>query len=243
MRARSHRDRDHARLSLAVPILPEHRHQAAAARAKVETIVAAALDAYHNTGFNEISLLSLSTSDYPWFEELLARMHETFHPLGVKLALPSLRVNEHLRSVAALLSSDRARSDAGARGGPRRHARADPQKDQERRPVRRLPRGIPPRLAARQAVFHVRIARRAGGRSRRHRRDGRDDLADRQGRARALCEGDGQRLELRAQAAHAVPMERHADARILAAGRSNYLLQPARGSAPWRSNAIRSRIR
>ena len=34
--------------------------------------------AYRHTGFNEISLLSLSTSDYPWFEELLAAMHETF---------------------------------------------------------------------------------------------------------------------------------------------------------------------
>jgi radical SAM family uncharacterized protein len=74
---------------------------------RVETIVAAALAAYRSTGFNEISLLSLSTSDYPWFEELLARMHETFQPLGVKLALPSLRVNETLRGVAALLSNDR----------------------------------------------------------------------------------------------------------------------------------------
>ncbi len=73
----------------------------------VETIVAAALAAYRNTGLNEISLLSLSTSDYPWFEELLIRMHETFQPLGVRLALPSLRVNEQLRGVAALLSNDR----------------------------------------------------------------------------------------------------------------------------------------
>ncbi|HVU86863.1 MAG TPA: TIGR03960 family B12-binding radical SAM protein [Pirellulales bacterium] len=74
---------------------------------RVETIVAAALAAYQNTGFSEISLLSLSSSDYPWFGELLERMHETFQPLGVKLALPSLRVNEQLRGVAALLSSDR----------------------------------------------------------------------------------------------------------------------------------------
>jgi radical SAM family uncharacterized protein len=74
---------------------------------RVETIVEAALAAYRNTGINEVSLLSLSTSDYPWFGELLARMHETFQPLGVKLALPSLRVNEQLRDVAALLSSDR----------------------------------------------------------------------------------------------------------------------------------------
>src|SRR5207244_6388946 len=36
----------------------------------VETIVQAALDSYRNTGHNEISLLSLSSSDYPHFEEL-----------------------------------------------------------------------------------------------------------------------------------------------------------------------------
>src|SRR5205814_7137446 len=37
----------------------------------VETIVQAALEAYKNTGYDEISLLSLSTSDYPYFEELV----------------------------------------------------------------------------------------------------------------------------------------------------------------------------
>ena len=31
----------------------------------VETIVQAALESYRNTGYDEISLLSLSTSDYP----------------------------------------------------------------------------------------------------------------------------------------------------------------------------------
>ncbi len=38
----------------------------------VETIVQAALDSYRNTGHSEISLLSLSTSDYPYFEELVS---------------------------------------------------------------------------------------------------------------------------------------------------------------------------
>jgi radical SAM family uncharacterized protein len=70
----------------------------------VETIVAAALAAYRNTGQTEISLLSLSTSDYPHFEELVRRMQETFQPLGVKICLPSLRVNEQLKSVATLMS-------------------------------------------------------------------------------------------------------------------------------------------
>lgn len=73
----------------------------------VETIVQAALESYRNTGYREISLLSLSTSDYPDFEQLVRRMQETFHPLGVTLALPSLRVNEQLQSVAALMAGDR----------------------------------------------------------------------------------------------------------------------------------------
>ncbi|HEX5443690.1 MAG TPA: TIGR03960 family B12-binding radical SAM protein [Pirellulales bacterium] len=70
----------------------------------VETIVQAALAAYRNTGQTEISLLSLSSSDYPHFEQLVRRMQETFQPLGVKICLPSLRVNEQLKSVATLMS-------------------------------------------------------------------------------------------------------------------------------------------
>ncbi len=74
---------------------------------KVETIVSAALESYRKTGFNEISLLSLSTSDYPEFETLIRRMRETFGPLGVSVSVPSLRVNEQLRSIAELLGTDR----------------------------------------------------------------------------------------------------------------------------------------
>src|SRR5207253_4388296 len=46
---------------------------------------------------------SLSTSDYPYFEELVKRMQETFSPLGVTVSLPSLRVNHQLRSVPGLM--------------------------------------------------------------------------------------------------------------------------------------------
>lgn len=73
----------------------------------VETIVAAALEAYRNTGFNEVSLLSLSSSDYPYFEELVRRMQEVFHPLNVRISLPSLRVNEQLKTVATMFADDR----------------------------------------------------------------------------------------------------------------------------------------
>jgi radical SAM family uncharacterized protein len=73
----------------------------------VETIVRSALEAYRNTGYNEISLLSLSTSDYPYFEELVTRMHEVFMPLGVNISLPSLRINQQLRSLPRLMQGIR----------------------------------------------------------------------------------------------------------------------------------------
>jgi len=76
----------------------------------VKTIVDAALDSYGNTGYNEISLLSLSSSDYPDFEELIRELKRVFQPLGVNVSVPSLRVNEQLRSIAELIGNDRRAS-------------------------------------------------------------------------------------------------------------------------------------
>jgi radical SAM family uncharacterized protein len=73
----------------------------------VETIVQSALESYRNTGYHEISLLSLSTSDYPHFEELVKRMHEVFTPLGVNISLPSLRITQQLRSLPKLMQGVR----------------------------------------------------------------------------------------------------------------------------------------
>lgn len=74
---------------------------------KVETIVQSAMEQYRNTGYNEISLLSLSTSDYPDFDELMRRLQGTFRPLGVGVSLPSLRINEQLAMVGDLMNTDR----------------------------------------------------------------------------------------------------------------------------------------
>jgi radical SAM family uncharacterized protein len=74
---------------------------------RVETIVQAALETYRNTGYNEISLLSLSTSDYPQFDELLRRLHEVFRPLDVAVSVPSLRVNEQLLALGEALDTKR----------------------------------------------------------------------------------------------------------------------------------------
>jgi radical SAM family uncharacterized protein len=76
----------------------------------VDTIVDAALESYRNTGFNEISILSLSSSDYPHFEPLVRKLHSVFKPLGVNISVPSLRVNEQLRTLPELLGSDRRSS-------------------------------------------------------------------------------------------------------------------------------------
>jgi radical SAM family uncharacterized protein len=74
---------------------------------KVETILQAALEQYRTTGYNEVSLLSLSTSDYPEFDVLMRRLQETFRPLGVSVSLPSLRINEQLRFVSDVMNTDR----------------------------------------------------------------------------------------------------------------------------------------
>jgi radical SAM family uncharacterized protein len=73
----------------------------------VETIIQAAMESYRHTGHDEISLLSLSTSDYPYFEELVMRMHEVFTPLGVNISLPSLRITHQLRTLPKLMQGSR----------------------------------------------------------------------------------------------------------------------------------------
>ncbi|MEC8556363.1 MAG: TIGR03960 family B12-binding radical SAM protein [Planctomycetota bacterium] len=73
----------------------------------VDTIINGAMESYKNTGFNEISILSLSSSDYPHFEELVTRLKATFNPLGVNISVPSLRVNEQLRTIADLVGNGR----------------------------------------------------------------------------------------------------------------------------------------
>jgi radical SAM superfamily enzyme YgiQ (UPF0313 family) len=74
---------------------------------RVETIVEAAVESCRNTGYEEVSLLSLSTSDYPHFEELIAALDRALGPLGASVSVPSLRVNEQLRTLGRRLSTER----------------------------------------------------------------------------------------------------------------------------------------
>ncbi|MHC4942046.1 MAG: TIGR03960 family B12-binding radical SAM protein [Planctomycetota bacterium] len=71
------------------------------------TLLKAAQAIYSKTGYDEISLCSLSTSDYPGLDELVRHLNDYFEPLRVGVSLPSLRIGENLREVPALAAAVR----------------------------------------------------------------------------------------------------------------------------------------
>ncbi len=73
----------------------------------VEKIIDIAKGCYHSTGFDTVSLLSLSSADYPNLEELVAGLQEYFSDKHVGLSLPSLRVDRQLQILPKLLTSVR----------------------------------------------------------------------------------------------------------------------------------------
>jgi radical SAM family uncharacterized protein len=76
-------------------------------RRSVEEIVATARAAVDATGYREISLLSLSTSDYPDLEALIERLQAEFEGEHVNISLPSLRVDSQLAILPKLTSDVR----------------------------------------------------------------------------------------------------------------------------------------
>lgn len=58
----------------------------------VQEIMDAIAKIVENTGFEEISLLSLSSSDYVWIEELADEVNRVYKDAGLSLSLPSLRI-------------------------------------------------------------------------------------------------------------------------------------------------------
>ena len=58
----------------------------------VREIMAAIDEIVRFTGFEEISLLSLSSSDYVWVEELAEEVNRVYKDAGLSLSLPSLRI-------------------------------------------------------------------------------------------------------------------------------------------------------
>jgi len=73
----------------------------------IDKIVHIAKACYQSTGFDTVSLLSLSTADYPKLEQLVAQLRANFRDKYVGLSLPSLRVDQQLKLVPELVTSVR----------------------------------------------------------------------------------------------------------------------------------------
>jgi radical SAM family uncharacterized protein len=73
----------------------------------VEKIFDIAKKTHAATGFDTVSLLSLSTADYPQLEELVIRLNEYFKDKHVGISVPSLRVDSQLKIVPQLVKSVR----------------------------------------------------------------------------------------------------------------------------------------
>ncbi|MCP4711274.1 MAG: radical SAM protein, partial [Planctomycetes bacterium] len=73
----------------------------------IDTILDIAWQSYLNTGHDTVSLLSLSSSDYPDLGELISRLYEKFENKRVGISLPSLRIDKQLHEVPAQITGVR----------------------------------------------------------------------------------------------------------------------------------------
>jgi radical SAM family uncharacterized protein len=69
-----------------------------------ERLAELAKEAYRNTGYDEISLLSLSSADYSQLRRLIDSLNDWFHPKSVSISVPSLRIEDVIKDLPALIS-------------------------------------------------------------------------------------------------------------------------------------------
>ncbi|MEW6360013.1 MAG: TIGR03960 family B12-binding radical SAM protein [Planctomycetota bacterium] len=72
-----------------------------------DEILRLARSCYASTGHREMSLASLSTSDYPGLRDVLLKITRDFEPKKVSVSVPSLRVGEQLSMLPEILSTVR----------------------------------------------------------------------------------------------------------------------------------------
>lgn len=70
-------------------------------------IIALAKKLYKVSGYEDISLLSLSSSDHPQIEEITLKLTDYFRKRGVSVSFPSMRARSSLAHLSQLLSSVR----------------------------------------------------------------------------------------------------------------------------------------
>jgi len=69
-----------------------------------ERILKLAEEAYRMTGYDEISLLSLSSSDHPEIRQIIEGLNDIFKNKAVSISIPSLRIQDVLSDLPVLLS-------------------------------------------------------------------------------------------------------------------------------------------
>jgi len=72
-----------------------------------EKLCGLAEEIYKNTGYNEISLLSLSSGTYPNVFKLIEKLNSRFKSRGVGISLPSLRADEKLKDIPSMIKAVR----------------------------------------------------------------------------------------------------------------------------------------
>lgn len=69
-----------------------------------DEVVKTALEGLRQTGYEEVSLTSLSSADHSQIEEILRRLTSQLAPQGIAVSLPSLRVDAFSIELASLMS-------------------------------------------------------------------------------------------------------------------------------------------
>ncbi|MDD5432213.1 MAG: TIGR03960 family B12-binding radical SAM protein [Candidatus Omnitrophica bacterium] len=71
----------------------------------VENIVDLAKTMYKNTGYDEVSLLGLSVSDYAYIEKLVSQLTEYFKEKAVNISLPSVKAKTMVGNLSTVIAS------------------------------------------------------------------------------------------------------------------------------------------
>jgi radical SAM family uncharacterized protein len=118
----------------------------------VDQLVDQAERVYLATGYDDIALTSLSSGDYPDIHELMTRLNARFRERRVSVSLPSLRVDEKLPELPALMTSVRKGGFTIApEGGPEGFRRII------RKPIRDEDLAATVRAALREGWHHVKM--------------------------------------------------------------------------------------
>jgi radical SAM family uncharacterized protein len=83
------------------------QHYRPLTRRSIDKIIELSEETYRNTGYEEISLTSLSAADYPGIEELIPAIARRFAARRVNVCLPSLRVKGELEQLPRLVNTVR----------------------------------------------------------------------------------------------------------------------------------------